>query len=303
MAIAILVGLARLVSLADLGRNAGLGCNIGCLRIAGLPLIRFHLRDHRIQRLHRQPALLDGYPPAEHHRLVVLFKAAEAFFSPYFCLYRRGVLPLAAPPVHPHQPLHVSGGAVAGDVQQLRLVLRSGRTGHRTHFGEADLALLERSVDQGQLPQRTGHANLLAGHQVAEPAFPVQPVGQRTDPGPGPALLPVELFKELEEPVLGGIEVTGQGGDLIGEQVRAFFPRIRRSGIRRPGIRRPGTRRPGLEKLGRETLGCDRPGRRLFGCEWRGGGLGEVGCRGNGGIEHGSSEGGERSNQYCLYNQ
>lgn len=49
-------------------------------------------------------------------------------------------------------------------------------------------------------------------------------MGQRTDPGAGPALLAVELVEELEEPVLGGVEVTGQGGDFGGERVRAFFP-------------------------------------------------------------------------------
>ena len=188
------------------------------------PLVIFHLRDHRIQRLHQQPALFDGDPPAEHHRLVVFVETVEAFLPPSLRLARRSLRPLAAPAVDPHQPFHVLGGAVAGDVQQLRLVLGRGRAGHGADLGVADLAALEGSVDHRQLPQRAGHADLFPGHQLADAALPAQPVGQGADPGPGPALLAVELLKELEEPVLGGVEVPGQGGDLGGERLRAFFP-------------------------------------------------------------------------------
>ena len=88
---------------------------------------------------------------------------------------------------------------MAGDVQQLRLVLGRGRAGHGADLGVADLAALERGVGQGQLPQRAGHADLFPGDQLADAAFPAQPVGQRTDPGAGPALLAVELVEELEE--------------------------------------------------------------------------------------------------------
>ena len=191
--------------------------------ITPLPLIRFHLHNHRIERLHQQPALLGGHPPAEHRRFVVLVETVEAFLPPSFRLSRRGLRPLAAPAIHPHQPFHVLGGAVAGDVQQLRLVLGRGRAGHGADLGVADLAALERSVGHRQLPQGAGHANLLASHQLADAAFPAQPVGQGADPGAGPALLAVEFVEELEEAVLGGVEVTGQGGDFGGERVRVFF--------------------------------------------------------------------------------
>ena len=128
------VGLSGVVNLADLvypGFITGIGlivrlvridspvCIVGLGRIARLPLIRVHLRDHGVQRLHQQPALLGGDPPAEHRRLVVLVETIEAFFPPSFGLARRSLRLLAAPAVDPHQPFDVLGGAVAGDVQQL----------------------------------------------------------------------------------------------------------------------------------------------------------------------------------------
>ena len=116
---------------------------------------------------------------------------------------------------------------MTGDVEQLRLVLGRGRAGHGADLGVADFAALERCIDRGQLLQGAGHADLFPGHQLADAAFPAQPVGQGADPGAGPALLAIELLKELEEPVLGGVEVTGQGCDLGGERLPGIFSRTR----------------------------------------------------------------------------
>ena len=113
---------------------------------------------------------------------------------------------------------------MAGDVQQLRLVLRRGHAGHGTDLGVADLAALEGVVDRWQRAKRPGHPDLFARHQFAETAFEVQPVGQRTDAVAGPAVVSVEFVQQLEEPVVRGVEVAGQGGDFVGKDLAALLP-------------------------------------------------------------------------------
>ena len=118
-------------------------------------------------------------------------------------------------PVSPHQPLHVIGRAMAGDLKQESLILRSGGAGHGADLGVADLATLERRVDFRQIPQRAGDADLFPGCEFPDAALEVEPVGQRTDADTAPAVAAVELVQQLDKAVVGRVEMPGQRGYFV----------------------------------------------------------------------------------------
>ena len=123
------------------------------------------------------------------------------------------------PAVQAHELLHVLGGAVQPDVEEVGLVLGSGDAGQRPDLGVAELALRECIGEQRQLGQRPGDANLLARGVGIDAAGPGEPVGAGQRPLGGPDLAAVELGDEDQQPVRGGVDVGGEGGDGGGERV------------------------------------------------------------------------------------
>jgi len=108
----------------------------------------------------------------------------------------------------------------------VRRHLEQGRLGRgrrdprdRAHLRVADGAPPERIVDERQPTQRPRHANPLARGAQVESDAPVEPVraGERTVCRPARAF--VEAADEGQEPMLGGVDVGGDLGDLVGEAV------------------------------------------------------------------------------------
>ena len=118
-----------------------------------------------------------------------------------------------------HELLHMLRGAVQPDVEQVGFVLRRCDAGQRPDLGVAELALGERLGEQRQLPQCAGNPNLLPRGVGIDAAGPGEPVGTGHRPLRGPDLAAVELGDEGEEPVGGGVDVGGEGGDGGSERV------------------------------------------------------------------------------------
>ena len=123
------------------------------------------------------------------------------------------------PPMEPDELLHMLGGAVQSDVQEVDLVPGSGDAGQRPNLGVAELALRQRFGEQRQLGQRAGDSDLLPRGVSVDPAGPAQPVCAGHRPLGGPDLPTIELGDEGEEPVGGGVDVGGKGGDGGSESV------------------------------------------------------------------------------------
>ena len=110
------------------------------------------MRGHRrIERTEDARAHLGREPPVQHHGAVVLVPEGQA---PVLVL---GVGPLGllralGPAIEPHELLHVLGGAVESDVEEVVLVLRRCDAGEGPDLGVAELALRERLGEKWQLP-------------------------------------------------------------------------------------------------------------------------------------------------------
>ena len=115
--------------------------------------------------------------------------------------------------------LYMLRSAVQSDVQEVDLILGSGDAGQRPDLRVAELALRQRFGEQRQLRQRPGDADLLPRGMGIDAAGPAQPVGARQRPLSGPDLAAVELGDEDKQPVRGGMDVGGEGGDRGGEGV------------------------------------------------------------------------------------
>ena len=190
------------------------------------------VRGHRgIERAEDARAHVGREPPVQHHGAVILVPEGQA---PVLVL-RVGSLGLfraLRPAIQAHELLHVLGGAVEPDVQQVGFVLGSGNACECPGLGVAELALRERIGEQRQLPQRSGDADLLARGVGVDAAGPGEPVGARQRPLRGPDLTAVELGDENEEAVRGGVDVGGEGGDGGGKGVVVHRGEI----VRRKGM-------------------------------------------------------------------
>ena len=188
-------------------------------------------RHRRIERAEDARAHLGREPPVQHHGAVVLVPEGEAAVL-VLRIGPLGLLRALRTAVEPHELLHVLGGAVQSDVEEIGLVLGSGNAGQRANLGVAELALRQRFREQREPGQCPCDADLLARGVGVDAAGPGQPVGARQRPLRGPDLATVELGDEYEEAVRRGMDVGGESGDGGGEGVVVHGGEI----IRRNGM-------------------------------------------------------------------
>ena len=177
------------------------------------------MRGHRrIERAQDARTHLGREPPVQHHGAVVVVPEGETAIL-VLRIGPLGLLGALRPAVEADELLDMLGGAVQTDVEEVGLVLGGGDSGQRPDLGVAELALRQRFGKQRQLGQSTGDSNLLPGGVGIDAAGPAQPVGTGQRPLGGPDLAAVELGDEGKQPVGGGVDVGGKGGDGDGEGI------------------------------------------------------------------------------------
>ena len=77
----------------------------------------------------------------------------------------------------------------------------------------------------GNPDQRMRHAHLLAGRAQVQAALEVQPVRAGGQLAVRPAVAPIELGDQREPAIIGGIQVSGEFGDLRFEFFEGTGPR------------------------------------------------------------------------------
>ena len=110
-------------------------------------------------------------------------------------------------------------GAMQPDIEEVGFIPGGGDAGQGPDLGVAEFALRQRFGEQRQLRQCTGDSDLLPRGVGVDAAGPAQPVGAGHRPLGGPDLAAVELGDEDEEPIRGGVNVGGEGGDGSSERV------------------------------------------------------------------------------------
>ena len=100
--------------------------------------------------------------------------------------------------VEVHELLHVLGGTVQPDIDEICLVLHGGNAGQRPQLGVAELAASRGCGEQWRPLQRPGDAHLLARGVSVDTAGPPQPVGTGQRSLVGPHSPAVELGNEDE---------------------------------------------------------------------------------------------------------
>ena len=168
----------------------------------------------------------------QHHGPVVLVPEGEA------AILVLGIGPLGLfgalrPAMQADELLHMLGGAVQSDVEEVGFVLRGGNAGQRSNLGVTELAPGERLGEQRQLGQCPCDTNLFSRGVGVDSAGPAQPVGARQRPLGSPDLAAVELGNEDEKAVGGSVNVSGEGGDRGGEGVVVHGGEI----VRRDGMK------------------------------------------------------------------
>ena len=172
----------------------------------------------RIERAQDACTHLGREPPVEHHGAIVLVPEGEAAvlvlgIGPF------GLFGALGPAMKANELLHMLRGAVQSDVEEVGFVLGGGDAGQRPDLGVAEVALRQRLGEQRQLGQSAGDADLLPRGVGIDAAGPTQPVGTGQRPLGGPDLAAVELGDEGKQPVRGGVDVGGKGGDGDGEGI------------------------------------------------------------------------------------
>jgi hypothetical protein len=112
--------------------------------------------------------------------------------------------------------LELRGGQVARQLEQLLFALTIRDPRECPHLRVGELATRERCMDQRQFAQRLGHANVLASRSRAQRAAPGEPLRDRAAPEAAP---PVELSHQLQPAASAGVDVRGEGRDLVFELV------------------------------------------------------------------------------------
>ena len=133
-------------------------------------------RHRRIERAQDASAHLGQERSVQDHRAIVLVPEGEAaVFVPG--IGPLGLLRALCPPMEPDELLHMLGGAVQSDVEEVVLVLGRRDAGQGPDLGVAELALRQGTGEQRQLSQRAGDAHLLPRGVGIDAAGPAQPVG------------------------------------------------------------------------------------------------------------------------------
>ena len=177
------------------------------------------VRGHRrIERAQDARTHLRREPPVQHYGTVVLVPEGEA------AILVLGIGPLGLfralrPAMEADELLHMLRGTVQSDVEEVGFVPGGGDSGQRPDLGVAEFALGQRLGEQRQLGQRAGDADLLPGGMGVDTAGPAQPVCARQRALGSPDLAAVELGDEGKQPVRGGMDVGGEGGDGGGKRV------------------------------------------------------------------------------------
>ena len=184
-------------------------------------LLRRMRRHRRIERAQDARTHLGREPPVQHHGAVVLVPEGEAAVL-VLGIGPLGLLGALGPTMEADELLDMLGRAVQSDVQEIGFVPGGGDAGQGPNLGVAELAFGQRFGEQRQLRQCTGDAHLLPGGMGVDAAGPAQPVGAGHRPLGGPDLAAVELGDEDEEPIRGGVNVGGEGGDGSSERVVAW---------------------------------------------------------------------------------
>ena len=130
-----------------------------------------------------------------------------------------GLFGALRPAIQADELLHMLRGAVQPDIEEVVLVLRRGDSGQGPDLGVTELALRERLGEQRQRGQRARNTDLLPGGMGIDAAGPAQPVGAGQRPLRAPDLAAVELGDEGKQPVRGGMDMGGEGGDGGGQGV------------------------------------------------------------------------------------
>ena len=154
----------------------------------------------------------------QHHGAVVVVPEGEAAIL-VLGIGPLGLLGALGPAVEADELLHMLGGAVQSDVEEVGFVLRGGDAGQGPDLRVAELTLRQRFGEHRQLGQRPGDADLLPRGVGIDAAGPGEPVGAGQRPLRGPDLAAIELGDEGEEAEGGSVEVGGEGGDGGGESV------------------------------------------------------------------------------------
>src|SRR5262245_28419860 len=122
-----------------------------------------------------------------------------------------------------------AGGAGAAHREQPLFGLGRGDAGELTDFGVRELAARERLGQKWQRAEGVGHADVLAGGAWGEPPAPREPGGARAKAVAPPAA-PVKFADEIEQSGGGGVEVSGQLGDLVAELIEIAVGRSTQHG-------------------------------------------------------------------------
>src|SRR5678816_2830796 len=117
----------------------------------------------------------------------------------------------------PYQLLDVIRRAVARDLQEVFIRARIRDARDRADLRVAQLPALHRRADVRQLRERVPDAHLLARGAEPDAALPVEPVRAGLRETVRPSAATIELRDQHEQPMVRGIQVPGELGDLRGE--------------------------------------------------------------------------------------
>jgi hypothetical protein len=172
----------------------------------------------RLERSQQDGADLGGQAAAdEHHTVFILIHVQGADRVPTGGLASFGVAVHPAPPAD--DALDVLGGADLADGEETLFGLGSGDAGQRADLRVRQLAAGERLGEAGQRGERARHTDALASGAELDADAPRQPVGAGAEAGV-PAGARVELADEVEQAGGGGVEVSGELGDLVAEAIQ-----------------------------------------------------------------------------------
>ena len=106
---------------------------------------------------------------------------------------------------------------MARDLQEVFVGARLRDARDRADLRVAELAALHRGADVRQLRERVPDAHLLARRAEPDAAFPVEPVRAGLRETVRPSAATIELRDQHEQPVVCGVQVARELGDLCGE--------------------------------------------------------------------------------------
>ena len=148
-----------------------------------------------------------------------------------------GVVGVADLPVGAGEPLQLVPRHRPGDLGQALLVIWRGDPGQCPHLGVGEPGRGEIGADHRQVPQGTGHADMLPGGTGGHLAFPRQPLGAAIHLPARPAAAGVEVGEQDQEPAGGCGQVPGQLADLRFQSLQRYRARGRIAGDRGRGVR------------------------------------------------------------------